>query len=517
MSDLDLLLFREIKDGKIYEPLIPKVTGELVGSGDGETDYSVREMSKLVKRYSWQMQKVAALLEKGSLIKTCDAIHYFCYWHFQYKADTDTQRLRTPANSWRNRRDGIDCKSYSIIASSLLTCMGISHYIRKVKQPTFYADLWTHVYVIVPVDQVKGDISKGYYVIDGTVATERETIYTEKSDLYMKHEMLNGAGPNYIGTRGLRASVANGNANQQGLNGFSLNEIKNLFSGNLSLKSLSCIGGTYQSKDFDVSLGKIVPWFDDMFYQINNAVRDNSPTVMTLVNKLLTDVAKIRHHSEKTSQKNWSSDCSKKATAAYRDLGLYYFNIVTTTFLAWLETYFNVTYTTTTGFNNTFEVETRVGDKGFKKQDFVFAIGTIKNVQTISLKPTTAQIMRFEVTAYAAKAENYGSGFNVGQALQGLTTVLAIFTPQSSGSGNTSGGSGSVDYSTGGGGSGYTPVNNSNKVTTAGKGIGGFLILAAGAALIFTGMPDEPTKAVATVAQRSVAKQRKTSTIKKKR
>jgi hypothetical protein len=327
MSDFDFLLHRVLRDGKQYDKLIPKTKCDGVALGEGMTDFTVTEMAIMVDQYYSQTEKIAPLLKKRSLQQTCNAIHEFAYWHFQYKADEEVQYLRSPACSWYSRHTGIDCKSYSIVASCILINLGINHYIRRIKQPGFAPELWTHVYIVVPADQKTGSIAPGYYVIDGTIATNVEPIYSEKSDQYMSMKHI-----------GLNAPA------QQGLSGFSLSFFKNMFS---SGWSPSCIGGTYDSKNFDTTLAKFVPWFDDIFYQINQAIRENSPSVMQLVNTMLTNAQQIQQHSYWTSQKNWDSSCSKGATKAYAQLGQYYYDIAMKAFLPWLEMYFTITYGST--------------------------------------------------------------------------------------------------------------------------------------------------------------------------
>ena len=95
-------------------------------------------------------------------------IQNFLYWHLQYALDGEKQLLRSPACSWVSRFQGIDCKSYSIFASTILLNAGISHYMRRIKQKG-NPDAFTHVYVVVPIDQQSYDLSKEYYTIDGTI------------------------------------------------------------------------------------------------------------------------------------------------------------------------------------------------------------------------------------------------------------------------------------------------------------------------------------------------------------
>jgi len=187
-------LYRSILDGKQYERFIPKTYCQRLSGGKGNTDYSVSQMAKVVELYSHQTQKVAQKLQKSSLQVTTQAIQDFLYWHFQYKRDEQDQMLRSPACSFAQRFEGIDCKSYSIFGASILRELGCVSYFRRVSygqnQP------YSHVYVVVPKNQKTADLSEGYYVIDGTInkTTTTENYFYKHSDyLVMKlnHYILN--------------------------------------------------------------------------------------------------------------------------------------------------------------------------------------------------------------------------------------------------------------------------------------------------------------------------------------
>jgi len=450
-SELDLLLYRPIKDGKRYDALIPKVKCESTDLGKGMTDYSVEKMAEWVQQYTWQMQKVAPLLKKSALQDTCHTIHNWCYDHFQYAADTDDQLLRSPACSWAQRYDGIDCKSYSIIASAILLNLDIKHYIRRIKQPGFSPDLWTHVYVVVPNDQSTGNLDNGYYVVDGTIQEDDEPMYNEKSDLYMmQHYGLNGV------------------YGQEGLNGISFSSIKDILSKGFSLKNLSCIGGSTTSADFDAVFAIIAPYFDMAFASVNSAVAGNSSQVMAQVNKLFTNAAQIKDHAANTAAYHWKSACTKDALNAYKAMGEYYFNIVNGAFKGWLETYFLASYGAATVVNNTFEPLLRnAAGKGFDKKQFARNV-QVQVLKSLVLKSTpNMKVVAFELTPYVAEKSTTSNGVNILEMFKGLQTVVASFNTPAS----TSNGSGS--------GTGTIPtgsdvkediLDNGGKKTTAGGG-----------------------------------------------
>jgi len=119
-----------------------------------------------VLKYHHQTQKISKILEKPTLFETTESIYNFMYNHIQYTENLT--RVFAPACSWENRSSGIDCKSFSIMASSILLNLGIKHYIRKV-----FDKGTAHVYIVVPLNQTSGVITNkskygiDYYVIDG--------------------------------------------------------------------------------------------------------------------------------------------------------------------------------------------------------------------------------------------------------------------------------------------------------------------------------------------------------------
>lgn len=180
--DIDSLLKRNLLSGQEYEPLFPRVNCDKSALGSGNTFDTVRLIKNTVVKYNYQTKKIAPLLQKSSLKETCDKIYWFLYNHIQYKADGLEQLLRSPACAFKQRVEGVDCKTYSIFASCILANLGLRHYIRQIKQPTFRPDLFTHVYVIVPLDQATGSLKNGYLIIDGTTSNNREPIFIMQHD-----------------------------------------------------------------------------------------------------------------------------------------------------------------------------------------------------------------------------------------------------------------------------------------------------------------------------------------------
>ncbi|WP_158728626.1 hypothetical protein [Flavobacterium sp. I-STPA6A] len=198
--NIDNLLRRNLLGGQEYEPLFPAVSCDKTNLGNGNTFDTVRMIKQMVVKYNHQTKEVAKVLQQSSLKETCDKIYWFLFNHIQYKADGLEQMLRSPACAFKQRVEGVDCKTYSIFASCLLANMGVRHYIRQIKQPSFRPDLYTHVYVIVPLNQETGNIKEGYLIIDGTTSNNREPIYTMEHDteINLPHYGLNAPKPRTV-------------------------------------------------------------------------------------------------------------------------------------------------------------------------------------------------------------------------------------------------------------------------------------------------------------------------------
>ncbi|MFC7774082.1 transglutaminase-like domain-containing protein [Flavobacterium sp. GCM10027622] len=197
MSNFDSLLHRKLSnESSLINDLFPATKNTTTNLGLGNTHHTVHQMKKWVELHYHQTDKVAKLLKRATLKETVNLIYSFLYNTLQYKQDYTLQQLRSPSNSIRNRKTGLDCKSYSIFASCILTSLGIKHFIRQIKQPHFKPTRFTHVYVVVPINQETANLNDGYYPIDGTVKGNREPLFITTNDTFMDklpHVGLNGA------------------------------------------------------------------------------------------------------------------------------------------------------------------------------------------------------------------------------------------------------------------------------------------------------------------------------------
>lgn len=199
VKTLSKIAKREVVETSPFAKLIKTGLCKVESKTTGDTLHTVQGMKPFVYKHLQQTTDLAKALFKDNLKETIANNYKFLYSHFQYDADGFTQVMRSPECAFADRFTGIDCKTYSMFASSLLLNQGIKHFIRRIKQGSFNAEHWTHVYVVIPIDQDKMNLSKGYYVIDGTLHNNTETPFIKKHDTEMSklpHVWLNGPGLN---------------------------------------------------------------------------------------------------------------------------------------------------------------------------------------------------------------------------------------------------------------------------------------------------------------------------------
>jgi hypothetical protein len=185
-------LYRSILEGKEFDKFIFKAKCKKMNTGKGNTLYSVQKMSDVVEQHSSQIKALAKLLQQRSLnlSELAQNIQDFLYWHIQYKEDQADQLLRSPSCSWKERETGVDCKSYSIFAASILKELGYKSYFRRVSYGP--GEPYKHVYVVVPLDQdtknpdLKNKYS--YLFIDGTINRNVNALF--EPFYYKNHDFM---------------------------------------------------------------------------------------------------------------------------------------------------------------------------------------------------------------------------------------------------------------------------------------------------------------------------------------
>ncbi|MBF03220.1 MAG: hypothetical protein CMP76_07985 [Flavobacterium sp.] len=412
-------LFRNLKSGTKYNALLPQSSCKKVNLGEGDTSFSVEMIAKQALQHTNQVTQLANELANetnGSLEAICNNIHSFLYWHLQYKADGEAQLLRSPACAWQQRHKGIDCKSYSIFASAILLQLGFKHYIRRIKQATYNPDYFTHVYIIVPLNQSTGKLDKGYYTIDGTLPFTSEPPFIQKNDFYMD------ALPHY----GL-------NGSELSLNNLSFDGVKDILS-----TPISCWGGTsFNAVKAEEVANTIGAYFENVLIEINNAVATNDTQKLSklFAHFQSTLGTAVWAYSQKKSQ-GWNK-CTTESITRMQNILNFYQKVVEIGLNAWLNKYYVLTSTgtKTTGYKN---------DGNFELVDpaFFFTytdpnIGYNASIYNFQLKEGVTQIPVFEFTPYVEQVASNPSSFDPLKFLQGLSTVLVSFTGDNTGtSGN---------------------------------------------------------------------------------
>ena len=488
-ESLNAALARSLRTGKEYEHLLPKSTCEKLYVGDGDTSFSIDQMEDVILDYAWQTEKLAAVLQKKAIAQTVRTIHDFLFDHLQYYADGDDQMVRSPACSWHTRYEGIDCKSYSIFASCLLLNMGITHYIRKVVYPGDDPNHFSHVYVVVPVDQSTGNLNKGYLVIDGTIPTPFEGVFINKSDLKMsgmKHYRLN-APKGRIGR-------------QPGLNGINLSAISSLFkTGKLTsiLSGLSCLsftGTDHSSLDangFKVYVANIDKYLADWNLRLNTAVQNDQTAVMSSCVAEFFAMSKMLYLASDGNRKktSWNGCTGARIDAATK---IYKFlrDVASPLLQAWVDDNFDKTGTSGIYTATSEGVETKYSFRHLNVSPPIVISQAI-----VQYKPKLTQsIPAFEITPYVTDKTNAGQPVDTSTFLDSLVNIVQSFTPPaSSGSGST-GGSGNGSSPTDGGY--YLDGDDEPKKESSTAGFGwvvGALVVAAGYGI--TKMKDKPATA----------------------
>lgn len=408
-------MFRKVQSGSQYHSLFPQVACERVSLGKGDTDYSIDKMVEWIIKHQNQTTKVATKLEKSSLQQTCTAIHEFLYNHFQYKADDSDQLLRSPACAWVQRYDGIDCKSYSILASSILLNLGINHYIRKVAYTV--PGQYTHVYVIVPKNQKTNNLDDGFYMIDGTINTMQEPYYLDLKDEYMSlaHYGLNQPQQPQQPLNGI---------NLDSLKKISLNSLKNIIS------SLACIGGTAYSNHFlNQNIESLHLFFDTAINSFNENLKNGN---FEALSEDYTDMAGWSHvfvdgHNLVQNEGGWNP-CSFKNMEAFLKVARFFLYQNNQALDGFIDKYFDKTQTGTLTYTNV----------GLQNQGWTFmesntgTVTKVKPLYKLTPKNLVTQIPAFEYTAPMIASLETGASLNVQEYLNTLQTIAHVFTPSTS-------------------------------------------------------------------------------------
>ncbi len=164
---------RRIASGKEYEKYFTpsNLPDKLVNPNATTTD-TLAFVKTLVNETLNDTMKIAPVLKRATLQDTCQAIFDFFYKHYQYKLDEFMkEQVRRPSRAWADRKNGIDCDCFTASVSSVLTNLGIAHYLKiiAIEDPEtgLPRENFQHIYVVVP-KRIDLDINQrgNYWIID---------------------------------------------------------------------------------------------------------------------------------------------------------------------------------------------------------------------------------------------------------------------------------------------------------------------------------------------------------------
>lgn len=185
-----------VKSGKEYEHLFPKANRETeVIKTTADVEDTLQLIRRIVPETLDQTEAIAKRLKGKTLEDTCENIWHFVFDYIKYEKDeAGKEQVRSPARTWENRHEGVDCDCMSAFISSILMNLNIAHKQRIAMYD--YERGWQHIYPIVPKSGVLHLPLKNreeYIVIDCVkYAYDDEEAYKKIKDTDMKLEYLNG-------------------------------------------------------------------------------------------------------------------------------------------------------------------------------------------------------------------------------------------------------------------------------------------------------------------------------------
>lgn len=183
---------RQIRSGKEYDSLFPSPVMGAINMGNNPVLENVYEVIPAVVRdYKHEASAIAEKLYSKNTKEFAKNIWEFLFNNIQYVYDEfGREQFRTPARSWADRHEGIDCDCFSIFASSILSNKGVPHCIRITKYDN--NPKWQHIYVIVPDPNKKFSQHNPttYFVIDAVIHKfNTEKVFSEQKTFTMKENL----------------------------------------------------------------------------------------------------------------------------------------------------------------------------------------------------------------------------------------------------------------------------------------------------------------------------------------
>lgn len=178
---------RKIKSGNEYEQYFEPATGTTVEiKADADVHDTLKFVGKLVLNTINDTKKISAVLKRPTLESTCKTVFDFFYQHYQYKLDDyGVEQVRRPSRAWSDRKTGIDCDCFTASVSSVLTNLGIEHYLKIIAING--RENYQHIYVVVPKRTgLSINQRANYWVIDPVLNSFDEEAPTITKTDYLK-------------------------------------------------------------------------------------------------------------------------------------------------------------------------------------------------------------------------------------------------------------------------------------------------------------------------------------------
>ncbi|MEM4363709.1 MAG: hypothetical protein QXS90_00355 [Candidatus Diapherotrites archaeon] len=178
---------RNINPTKEWDKYIdPPENKDTLIKKDGNLKQTIETIKDVVAKNNHQVRRLAPMLkDKEMQYKTCENVWNFVYEHIQYSLDEKGhEQIRTPARTWSDRMQGVDCDCMAVFIASLLENLNIPYFFRV----TAYNGKETYQHIYVVANTEFGDT-----IID-TVMDEfdAEKPYSKKIDIHMKLSVLSG-------------------------------------------------------------------------------------------------------------------------------------------------------------------------------------------------------------------------------------------------------------------------------------------------------------------------------------
>lgn len=90
-----------------------------------DLDATIKHIQAVIRKYRYQVADLAEHLKGDTLEQSLYNIWHFIETNIKYRFDTvGLEEIRTPARTWADRFEGVDCEDYSIFGASLVLNMG---------------------------------------------------------------------------------------------------------------------------------------------------------------------------------------------------------------------------------------------------------------------------------------------------------------------------------------------------------------------------------------------------------